>query len=266
MARRRDPGVWGDEPFRIGLWVGTDVSPKRYEEAKEQLKRAAKAGPSARLTVLQFQRCPWCGTPIGAANVRADDEHQRIYVYCGDELGDCPFSRDGEIADGLPVLTVDEEIYRLAPAFVIATVDKFARLAREGEAASLFGYVAEKCELHGYVHPDYSRLQDPGGQQAPEDVVLPRGPVGRLRPPDLIIQDELHLITGALGTTVGLFEVAVDALCSWRTSAEQPGPAAGRRVHRHRAERGRPGARAVRAGRDDLPAAGPRRGADVLLQ
>ena len=173
LARRRDEATWGDEPFRIGLWVGTDVSPKRYEEAKEQLKRAAKAGPSARLTVLQFQRCPWCGTPIGAANVRADDEHQRIYVYCGDELGDCPFSRDGEIADGLPVLTVDEEIYRLAPAFVIATVDKFARLAREGEAASLFGYVSEKCELHGYVHPDYSRLQDPGGQQAPEDVVLP---------------------------------------------------------------------------------------------
>ena len=100
MARRRDPGAWGDEPFRIGLWVGTDVSPKRYEEAKEQLKRAAKAGASARLTVLQFQRCPWCGTPIGAANVRADDERQRIYVYCGDELGDCPFSRDGEVAGG----------------------------------------------------------------------------------------------------------------------------------------------------------------------
>ena len=265
MARRRDPGVWGAEPFRIGLWVGTDVSPKRYEEAKEQLKRAAKAGPSARLTVLQFQRCPWCGTPIGAANVRADDEHQRVYVYCGDELGDCPFSRDGEIADGLPVLTVDEEIYRLAPAFVIATVDKFARLAREGEAASLFGYVSEKCELHGYVHPDYSGCKIQAGSKHPKTSYY-RRPVGRLRPPDLIIQDELHLITGALGTTVGLFEVAVDALCSWRDVGGEPGPAAGRRVHGHRAERGRPGARAVRAGRDDLPAAGPRRGAYVLLQ
>ncbi len=234
MARRRDPGVWGDEPFRIGLWVGTDVSPKRYEEAKEQLKRAAKAGPSARLTVLQFQRCPWCGTPISAANVRADDEHQRIYVYCGDELGDCPFSRDGEIADGLPVLTVDEEIYRLAPAFVIATVDKFARLAREGEAASLFGYVSEKCELHGYVHPDYSGCKIQAGSKHPKTSYY-RRPVGRLRPPDLIIQDELHLITGALGTTVGLFEVAVDALCSWRDIAENP---SGRWSSRPRPPRG----------------------------
>ena len=57
-------------------------------------------------------------------------------VHCGDPLGRCPFASGGAVADGLPVLTVDEEIYRLAPAFVIATVDKLARLAREGEAAA----------------------------------------------------------------------------------------------------------------------------------
>ena len=47
-------------------------------------------------------------------------------------------------------------------------------------------------------------------------------PVGRLRPPDLIIQDELHLITGALGTSVGLFEVAVETLASWRDRDGKP--------------------------------------------
>jgi hypothetical protein len=221
LARRRDVQTWGSEPFRIGLWVGTDVSPKRYEEAKEQLKRSSSSGGYSRLTVLQFQRCPWCGAPISAANVRADDEQQRVYVYCGDELGDCPFARDGLLDEGLPVLTVDEEIYRLAPAFVIATVDKFARLAREGEAAALFGYVAEKCELHGYVHPDYLGCKIAAGSKHPKTVAY-RRPAARLRPPDLIVQDELHLITGALGTTVGLFEVAVDALCSWRTAYGLP--------------------------------------------
>ncbi len=135
VARKEDEATWGVEPFRIGLWVGTDVSPKRFEEADEQLTKANEYG-SHRLTVLQIQRCPWCGTPITAAQVKSDPTVRRVFVYCGDELARCPFAKGGGVDEGLPVLTVDEEIYRLTPAFVIATVDKFARLAREGEAAS----------------------------------------------------------------------------------------------------------------------------------
>ncbi|WP_346054588.1 helicase-related protein, partial [Microbacterium aurantiacum] len=119
-------------------------------------------------------------------------------------------------------LTVDEEIYRLTPAFVIATVDKFARLAREGEAASLFGFVSKRCGRHGYVHSDYTGCMvqsHPANNGHPAATVIP---VSRLRPPDLIIQDELHLITGALGTAVGLFEVAVETLCSWETPEGKP--------------------------------------------
>ena len=224
MARRQDEDTWGKEPFRIGLWVGTDVSPKRFEEAETQLKKASTGG-GYRLTVLQVQRCPWCGSKIDVRDLHADPRNRRIYVYCGDELADCPFARGGDAKDGLPILTVDEEIYRLAPAFVIATVDKFARLAREGEAASLFGYVSRRCERHGYVHPDYQHCDVKDGSKHPPKDGLPAAAVRavtRLRPPDLIIQDELHLITGALGTTVGLFEVAIDVLTSWRTAADLP--------------------------------------------
>lgn len=223
LARLEDEITWGVEPFRIGLWVGTDVSPKRFEEADEQLTKANEYG-SHRLTVLQIQRCPWCGTPIGSAQVKADATMRRIYVYCGDELARCPFSKGGAASEGLPVLTVDEEIYRLTPAFVIATVDKFARLAREGEAAALFGYVARRCGRHGYVHSDYSKCDitttHPASKSGHPAATV--RPVDRLRPPDLIIQDELHLITGALGTSVGLFEVAVETLCSWETKDGKP--------------------------------------------
>ncbi len=216
LARRAEPEVWGDEPFRIGLWVGTDVSPKRVKEAARELTEVNE-GRAYRLTVLQIQRCPWCGEKVTGRDVRADEVAGRIYVRCGDDGAECPFSEGGAVAEGLPILTVDEEIYRLAPAFVIATVDKFARLAREGEAAALFGYVRRRCERHGYVHEDYQlcSVQDahPAKGGLPKAVVRD---VARLRPPDLIIQDELHLITGALGTTVGLFEAVIDVLATWR--------------------------------------------------
>ncbi|GIF09682.1 DISARM system helicase DrmA [Actinoplanes siamensis] len=222
LARRRDVATWGGTPFRIGLWVGTDVSPKRWDEADEQLRKAHAYG-GHRLTVLQVQRCPWCGSPISAANVKPIKATRRVLVFCGDDLGRCPFAQGGEVDEGLPMLTVDEEIYRMPPAFVIATVDKFARLAREGEAASLFGYVGRYCGRHGYVHPDYAGCDITTGHKA--EPGLPAAtvrPVGRLRPPDLIIQDELHLITGALGTAVGLFEVAVETLASWETADGVP--------------------------------------------
>lgn len=225
MARIDDPTTWGTEPFRIGLWVGTDVSPKRYDEAEAQLTKA-NTGGGYRLTVLQIQRCPWCGTKIGQGNVKAHPGKRRVYVYCGDDLADCPFAEGGAADEGLPVLTVDEEIYRLAPAFVIATVDKFARLAREGEAAALFGYVSRHCERHGFVHPDYRHCDIKDGNKHPRSPDgLPAAairPSPRLRPPDLIIQDELHLIAGALGTTVGLFELAIDVMTGWHTSDGHP--------------------------------------------
>ena len=239
LARREDPATWGEEPFRIGLWVGTAVSPKRVSEAEKELERLNDRGGSGagyRFSALQLGHCPWCGLPLTPRDVKIGSvagSADRVILRCSDELGQCPFSEgDGNVPDGLPVLTTDEEIYRLAPAFVIATVDKLARLAREGHAATLFGHVARRCERHGYVpYPGHDSTHDftgctlgENGRHQPKGE-LPAAairPATRLRPPDLIIQDELHLITGALGTTVGLFETAVDTMCAWRAPDGRP--------------------------------------------
>ncbi|WP_329479273.1 DISARM system helicase DrmA [Kribbella sp. NBC_01484] len=225
LVRRRDPSTWGTEPFRIGLWVGSNVSPKSFNEAEEQISAAlATEGRPYGVTVLQLQRCPWCGSPISPKqHIQLDRARRRILVHCGAKLGtECPFAEGGLVEDGLPILTVDEEIYRFPPTYLLATVDKFARIAREGQAASLFGHVAERCPRHGYRHPDTPASICTGsshkaGNGLPKVAVLK---TGRLRPPDLVIQDELHLITGALGTAVGLFEVAVDSLCCWQSGAD----------------------------------------------
>lgn len=224
LIRQEDVSTWGDKPFTIGLWVGSAVSPKRYKDAEAQVQ-AVRSNDSARafgLTVLQLQRCPWCGTKIDPKrDVHAVKARERIEVYCGDRRDECPFAIDGDADGSLPITTVDDEIYRNPPTFLLATVDKFARLAREGEAASLFGYVSQWCPRHGYRHPDtrgectgqFHKPDRQGGRPYPKVTIQS---ATRLRPPDLIIQDELHLITGALGTAVGVFENAVDLLSTYR--------------------------------------------------
>jgi hypothetical protein len=220
-VRREDETTWGPAPFRIGLWVGGKVSPNWYRQAEEQIADAREAGKDQRVNVLQTLSCPWCGTALaGHRDLHADETARRVYLYCPNAEGDdaCPFSRVRSKGEGLPVLTVDEEIYRYTPSLVIATVDKFAQLPWRGFAGHLFGRVHEQCPRHGYKHTDLDQRTGCKGKHNAKGShpAVTAKPVVRLRPPDLIIQDELHLISGALGTTVGLFEAAIDELCTWR--------------------------------------------------
>lgn len=232
LIRQEDTKTWGEKPFSIGLWVGSAVSPKRYKDAERQVieARGENSWRAHGLTVLQLQRCPWCGTKIDPKrDVIAEPATERVSVHCGDhKRGDCEFSVDGDASGPLPITTVDDEIYRHPPTFLLATVDKFARLAREGEAASLFGYVDEWCPRHGYPHPDArGGCGEAQSHHASKDGKHPKvvmQKVDRLRPPDLIIQDELHLITGALGTAVGVFENAVDLLSSYSREGQTVRP------------------------------------------
>ena len=208
---------WGAMPMRVGLWVGSGVTPNSYDDAERALvDAAARAGEGQVGGLLQFAACPWCGTPLDLGrDGKADKVERRIRLFCGDPDGRCAFS-PRHSRDGLPVLVVDEEIYRLVPSLVIATVDKFAQLPWKSSTAQLFGLVSSRCERHGYRSPEMREWCGHGGH--PRRGVYPGvrpEPVGvLLRPPDLIIQDELHLISDALGSMVGLYETIVDRLCS----------------------------------------------------
>jgi hypothetical protein len=93
----------------------------------------------------------------------------------------------------LPVVVVDEEIYRRLPAMIIATVDKYAQMPWKGEVQMLFGMVNGLCQRHGFRSPE---IEDADSHPKTMTGLPPARTVdhGPLRPPDLIIQDELHLI------------------------------------------------------------------------
>lgn len=166
-------------PISIGLWVGQSSTPNRITEAKQALNAARSRRVSTtdedRADPVQLRQCPWCGTALTHENYQIVDD-ERMVVRCG--YAGCAFRH------GLPVYIVDEDVYRERPSLLIATVDKFAMMPWKSEVGALFGTEATAS-----------------------------GP-GSTVPPDLIIQDELHLISGPLGTVVGLYETAVDAACS----------------------------------------------------
>lgn len=113
----------------------------------------------------------------------------------------------------IPVLTVDEQLYIAPPDFLIGTVDKFARISFEPRCGSIFGNVDKYHPVAGYYRggltpQSFTGLLDIGTKRS----------VDPLDPPDLIIQDELHLIEGPLGSMVGVYERAIDFLASEGTA------------------------------------------------
>jgi len=225
--RRADVATWGAPPFRIGLWVGMKATPNTTEQAEEAIAQSHGARPGGNIgTPAQLTSCPWCGSPIRPGRdikvYKAPGDIGRTVISCGDPLGLCPFTERQSPKEGIPALVVDEEIYRQPPALLIATVDKFAQMPWRGPVQMLFGQVNGLCPRHGFRSPEIEDADShPARKGRPGVRTVPHAP---LRPPDLIIQDELHLISGPLGSLVGLYETAVDELSSWDVGGKRIRP------------------------------------------
>ncbi|MHB1438750.1 MAG: DISARM system helicase DrmA [Thiobacillus sp.] len=220
VMRRADPKTWGEEPFRIGLWVGGASTPNSTEDSEKAIREEKGQGFSrGGGSPYQLTNCPWCGSKISPefSDYRVDRDLQRTLITCSDKLGECEFTAKQSDGEGIPAVVVDEEIYRMLPSLLIGTVDKFAQMPWNGTVQTLFGRVNGHCARHGFIHPD-AKIDCSGNHNASKHgrPATRRVPIDRLRPPDLIIQDELHLISGPLGTMVGLYETAVDRLCEWQ--------------------------------------------------
>ena len=203
LERAKDAGRYGEWPFEIGLWVGKAATPNRMGRKGDGRGDTArsktlkyKSNPRANPSPIPIERCPWCGTRFSGDSFTLlpdADRPRDLRVVCADF--ECDFSGDRP----LPVVGVDDPLYRRLPAFLIATVDKFASLPWEGPSGALLGG-ADRYDPEGFHGVTAS------GRGSRLDAPLP--------PPDLVIQDELHLITGPLGTMMGLYETAIEGLCA----------------------------------------------------
>ena len=204
LERRGDAaGRLGEWPFEIGLWVGKAGTPNhlgakgdgRSDSARAKVSQY-KNNPRGKPTPIPLESCPWCGedfTPDSFALLPNSDKPADLRIACAS--WQCEFSGDRP----LPIVAVDEPLYRRLPAFLIATVDKFASLPWVGESGALLGG-ADRYDAHGF----YGAAEPRRGAR----LACP------LPPPDLVVQDELHLISGPLGTMAGLYETVIESLCA----------------------------------------------------
>jgi hypothetical protein len=212
--RRKSPKILGNKRFTVGLWVGKAATANLLKDVHAELSDYT---PGRTDSPFPLTTCPWCATDIKRHNIKLVDDsgrpsktkYTRAVVYCEGEK--CIFTENKRPGQGLPVLFVDEQIYQELPDFLVATVDKFAMMPWRGDAGMLFGRAThlDDQRAYGVMH------DPPKGAK-----LLPEG----LYPPELVIQDELHLISGPLGTMVGLYETAIDYLSERKIDGQRRAP------------------------------------------
>src|SRR5690554_1432136 len=202
LIRRWELFDLGKEPITIGLWVGDNSMPNKID-GKNGLINEFKDLIEGKKNRIPFSSCPWCNSklkPIPTGNVINDTNdtfnNGKAHLYCNNNS--CSFSEtdffENDLSKGpIPINLCDESIYQHPPTLLFGTVDKFAQLAHKVSSKNI---KADSRRLFGNGNWEEGK---------PKEGYLP---------PDLIIQDELHLLLGPLGSAVALFEAAIDQLCT----------------------------------------------------
>ncbi|MFN3794718.1 MAG: helicase-related protein [Chitinophagaceae bacterium] len=183
--RKENEEELGTARITIGLWVGSDSTPNRRDEARRAFQIMEQGREEENPFIVL--KCPWCGSQMGYLKEARTNKvkgykrrkigtKETIIYQCDNQQ--CDFSKPDF---NLPLVVIDEDIYDNPPTLLIGTVDKFAMLTWKPEAKTIFGF---------------------------------RGNERKFSPPELIIQDELHLISGPLGSMVGLYETMIEELCT----------------------------------------------------
>lgn len=183
--RKENEEELGTARITIGLWVGSDSTPNRRDDARRAFQIMEQGREEENPFIVL--KCPWCGSQMGYLKEARTNKvkgykrrkigtKETIIYQCDNQQ--CDFSKPDF---NLPFVVIDEDIYDNPPTLLIGTVDKFAMLTWKPEAKTIFGF---------------------------------RGNERKFSPPELIIQDELHLISGPLGSMVGLYETMIEELCT----------------------------------------------------
>ncbi len=184
VIREENLDILGETSFTIGIFVGGATSYNTKPQAVENYKLLKNNEWGAKNKFV-ISKCPWCGAEIGLNEtfnkiVGLKKKNKTVVIKCDERS--CNFHK------GLPIYVIDDEIYEHTPSLIIATVDKFARVAWRKESRKIFGF-----------NENGDRVSDP---------------------PSLIIQDELHLISNALGSAVGFYEAVLERMCTKNFSSE----------------------------------------------
>jgi hypothetical protein len=176
IRRKYRDDYTNSESISLGLWLGGKSTPNKFSEACEVLDQLKATGENPNPEV--GSPCKLVSCPCCNSIINYSDykknEDTKNIEIVCPNL-DCIMHSDEE---RVGIYVVDESIYRVRPSFLIGTIDKFALLSYKLDSSNLFSTD------------------------------------NRYRQPDLIIQDELHLITGPLGTVAAIYEAAIDRLCS----------------------------------------------------